>query len=94
VLKVIFCSIDILLTAGGVLSSLIGILAVKLIKSISAHTPLRAGTFISAGLIIVIAAGLSFWMFGNMRLFYAVLSGIITGVVIAQTTEYYTYASF
>jgi len=83
-----------LLAGGGIFASIIGISAVKLIKSKNAHTPLRAGTFISAGLIIVIAAGLSFWMFGNFRLFFAVLSGIVTGIAIGQVTEYYTSASF
>ena len=83
-----------LLTAGGIAASLAGMLSVRLCKSKSAHMPLRLGTFISAGLLILIAAGLDIWMFGSLRLFCAVLMGIITGVVIGQITEYYTSSQY
>lgn len=83
-----------LLAAGGIAASLTGIFVMRLVKAKSAHTSLRVGTFVSAGLIIIIAAGLELWIFGNLRLFLAVLIGIITGIVIGQITEYYTSPSY
>ncbi len=83
-----------LLTAGGIIASIVGIMVVRLIKSKNVHTALRAGTFLSAGLIIIIAAGIDLWLFSNLSLFVAVLAGIIIGVAIGQVTEYYTSSSF
>jgi K(+)-stimulated pyrophosphate-energized sodium pump len=83
-----------LLSAGGIAASMLGILATRLVKAKKAHTSLRVGTFVSAGLIIAITAALDIVLFGSLRLFFAVLMGIVTGVVIGQITEYYTSASF
>ena len=45
--------------------------------------------------VITILAGLlNWWIFGNLRLFYAVLMGIVTGVIIGQVTEYYTSSEY
>lgn len=83
-----------LLTAGGIGSSLVGMLAMRFIKSRNVHTALRVGTFVSAGLIIFITAGLNLWIFGSLNLFVSVLMGIVTGVAIGQITEYYTSAAY
>ena len=81
-----------LLAAGGIIASIIGIFATKTMKG-KVHTALSIGTFVSAGLIIVIAAGLSYWMFNSLSAFVAVLVGIVAGVAIGQITEYYTSAA-
>lgn len=83
-----------LLTAGGIAASLMGMLAMRIIKTKNAHMSLRIGTFVSSALIIFISAGLDLWIFGSLHLFFAVLMGIVTGVVIGQITEYYTSAVY
>lgn len=83
-----------LLTAGGIAASLMGMLAMRIIKTKNAHMSLRIGTFVSSALIIFISAGLDLWIFGSLHLFFAVLMGIVTGVVIGQITEYYTSAAY
>lgn len=83
-----------LLAAGGIVASLIGMFAMRFVKAKNAHTSLRVGTFVSAGLVILIAVGLDLWLFDDLKLFLAVLMGIVTGVVIGQITEYYTSAAY
>jgi K(+)-stimulated pyrophosphate-energized sodium pump len=83
-----------LLAAIGIAASLIGIWIVRVVKAKNAHTPLRAGTFASAGLCIIGAGVLNYLMFGNLSLFFAMVMGIAVGVAIGQITEYYTSAAF
>ena len=83
-----------LLAAGGIIASLLGMLTMRIFKTKNAHASMRLGTFVSAGLIILIAAGLDLWIFEGLKLFFAVLMGIVTGVAIGQITEYYTSAAY
>lgn len=83
-----------MVVAGGILASIIGILVVKMIKSSKVQLVMQAGTFISAGLLIGMTAVLGFVIFGSWMQFLAVLSGIIAGLLIGQITEYYTSAKY
>ncbi len=83
-----------LLTVAGIIASLLGMFVMRFVKTQNAHKPIRIGTFVSAGIIIILAGLLNWWIFGNLRLFYAVLMGIVTGVIIGQVTEYYTSSEY
>ena len=83
-----------LLTVGGIIASLLGMFAMRFVKTENAHKPIRIGTFVSAGIIIILAGLLNWWVFGSLRLFLAVLMGIVTGVIIGQVTEYYTSSEY
>ena len=78
----------------GILATIIGIFSVRAIKAKSAHTSLRVGTFVAAGLSVIGAGIADYLIFGDFKLFVAVLMGIVTGVVIGQITEYYTSAAY
>ena len=87
-------SFTFLMAAFGIVATIVGIFIVRLVKAKSAHTSLRAGTFISAALSAVGAAAADYIIFGDFKLIPAVIMGIVTGVVIGQITEYYTSAAY
>lgn len=80
----------------GILSSLIGNLVIKLAKSGKLHALLNRGIFTAA---VVMAAGALILtkytqtIERGMDVFWAVISGLVAGIIIGLTTEYYTSAS-
>ncbi len=80
-----------LLVAGGLLASLIGIVIVRLMNTKNAATALNIGTYVSSALNIVFAFLL---FFRDMKIFGGVLCGIIAGTLIGKITEIYTSASY
>ncbi len=90
--------LPIAMTVAGLLASLLGIGAMKLLEKGSAASALRLTTFIAALLFIVAAYYLSaafpIAMAGKPALgpFYAVVAGTVAGILIGLITEYYTSA--
>jgi K(+)-stimulated pyrophosphate-energized sodium pump len=87
-------SFTLMLCASGLIASAIGILLVRLLRLKSISLSLNMGTY-AAGLLAAVAAlVLSIVMFGDYKLFFAVLVGIVAGMVIGKSTEYYTSAQY
>jgi K(+)-stimulated pyrophosphate-energized sodium pump len=79
----------------GIIASLFAVLAVRVLKSKKGpQMILSMGTYIAAILAIIGTALLSNAIFGNLELFWSVLSGIVAGVVIGAATEWYTSADY
>jgi K(+)-stimulated pyrophosphate-energized sodium pump len=82
----------------GLVASVIGIGAMKLLEKGSPASALRLTTFIAAGLFLVgawfLVAALPIGMEGKpaMGPFWAILAGTIAGIAIGLVTEYYTSA--
>ncbi|KPJ60162.1 MAG: potassium transporter [Latescibacteria bacterium DG_63] len=72
----------------GLVSSLIGVFLVR--SRGNPQAALRNGTFGSAFLFIVGSFVLSAVWYGDLRVFFATLSGIVAGLVIGAVAEYYT----
>ena len=87
-------SYPLLLSGAGALFSLIGIIVVTRIKMKNPAKILNTGTYVSSLLTMLAALGLSYWLFGTYQHFIAVTSGLITGVLIGTTTEYFTSADY
>ena len=90
--KAFLTSLPIMLAAVGLVCSFLGILSMRVLKSINPAAALRYSTFIAAGLFLaaawfVINSGLV-----NGRIWYAVLLGTLVGIIIGLITEYYTAA--
>jgi K(+)-stimulated pyrophosphate-energized sodium pump len=90
--KAFLTSLPIMLAAVGLVCSFLGILSMRVLKSINPAAALRYSTFIAAGLFLaaawfVINSGLI-----NGKIWYAVLLGTLVGIVIGLITEYYTAA--
>ncbi|MEE8575182.1 MAG: sodium-translocating pyrophosphatase, partial [Thermodesulfobacteriota bacterium] len=83
-------ALPILLSMVGLIASVIGIFAMKVLQRRDPAAALRYATFIAAGLflffafIVVLAAGVKFGVF------IAVLIGCLSGIAIGLITEYYT----
>ncbi len=77
--------------AVGVLASIVGIFAVKATdKDKSAMAPINRG-FLTAGLLTVVGTFLvAYFYVGNLRVFWAVVSGLVLAQVASRLTEYFT----
>ncbi len=92
-------AVPLLIAAIGVLASIIGSLLVRTGESTEQMTLLKAlrrGTNTSAIIIAVAVFPLIWFMLGKnyMGLYAAVLSGLLSGVLIGRCTEYYTSDSY
>ena len=85
-----YINLTFLMVACGIVASLIGVVAVKLCKHGDPHKALNLGTYLAAGLMIVASFFLCRGVENGMKLFGAVVSGIVVGVVIGFITEVYT----
>ncbi len=85
-----YMSLPLLLIVIGLISSIIGIFSIEALKNLNPQSALRNATYISALLFI---AGSFFsirYILGNMGVFWAVLSGMLAGVLIGLESEYFT----
>lgn len=78
------------LSAAGILASIIAISMVGAGKSDDPAKALNMGTYISGGIVVVVSFFLSRWLFGDLRAFGAVIIGLFIGIAIGAITEYYT----
>ncbi|MGE0353059.1 MAG: sodium-translocating pyrophosphatase [Gemmatimonadales bacterium] len=91
-------TLPILFTVVGLIASLIGIAAMRILERGSPANALRMTTFIGAGLLLVgayfVVRAFPLNMPGKpvMGPFYAVLTGSVAGILIGLVTEYYTAA--
>ncbi len=85
------------IAAVGVLCSIIGTFLVKTKEGASQKQLLRAlskGTNFSAILIAAVTLPLVYVILGNFKIYFAILAGLVAGVLIGQSTEYYTSDSY
>ena len=79
-----------LISAAGILSSIIGTFFVRTGKNTKPHTALNRGIFVSAGIMVVLSFFIIRAFLGDMGVFYSAVSGLVAGIVIGLITEYYT----
>ena len=85
-------SLPILLSMVGLIASVIGILAMKILQNRDPAGALRYATFIAAGLFLIFAF-FTVKMTGiNLGVYWAVLVGCLSGIAIGLITEHYTAA--
>jgi K(+)-stimulated pyrophosphate-energized sodium pump len=83
-----------LLSASGIIASIIGAQFVKGDENSNPQKALKAGTYVSGIIVVIMGFILSRWLFADLRPFYAVVSGLVVGLIIGQLTEYYTSSDF
>ncbi|MFW6122562.1 MAG: sodium-translocating pyrophosphatase, partial [Petrotogales bacterium] len=80
-----------LIIAGmGIFASIIGTLMVIFGKGKNVYSVLRNSLFLATGITALFAGIVTWYILGALEPFYAILSGLIAGIVIGLSTEYYT----
>ncbi|AOY77887.1 sodium-translocating pyrophosphatase [Clostridium formicaceticum] len=83
-----------LLSAVGIIASIIGTFFVKGDEKADPHKALKTGTWVSGAITVAVAFVLSRYLLGNITGFLAIVSGLIVGMLIGQLTEVYTSGDF
>jgi len=92
-------ALPMVLAAVGIVCSILGTFLVRTKEDASQKQLLRAlsrGTNFSAILIAVVAFPMVYFVLGkeNWTVYFAILAGLVAGVLIGQSTEYYTSDSY
>lgn len=89
-----FIAFPMLLSAIGIVASIISTFFVKGDEKSDPHKALKMATYVSAGLVIVASYFLSQHFFGSLNAFYAIVAGLGVGIIIAIFTEVFTSADY
>jgi K(+)-stimulated pyrophosphate-energized sodium pump len=80
-----------LIVAGmGILSAIIGTLVVILGKGKNIYAALRNSLFVATILTAILGGVATWYLIGRLEPFYAMLAGLLGGIVIGLSTEYFT----
>ena len=83
-----------ILSAVGLIASIIGTFFVRGKEGGNPQTALNIGTYVSSGTVIVASLILSNTLMGSMRFCIPVISGLVVGLLIGTITEIYTSDQF
>jgi len=78
------------LASFGLLCSIAGILFVRVVSAMAPALALRLGTWVAAGLFILVSYFVVDWIDVANSVWWAVVAGSIGGILIGLVTEYYT----
>lgn len=79
-----------LIAAVGIVASIIGVLCVRGSEKSNPAKSLNMGTYISSAIVIVAALYMSKSMLQSYTYAFAIIAGLLVGVIIGQLTEIYT----
>ena len=82
------------LAACGILASIIGCFFVKGSDNSNPHSALKAGSYVSAVIVIIASIALSLAFFDGVSQAIAIIAGLIVGLIIGIITEIYTSADY
>ena len=83
-----------LLSAAGIIASMIGSALVKAIGNADPHKALKTGEYSATALVVISALVLSRTFFGNFLAAFTVIAGLFVGVLIGAITEVYTSGDY
>ena len=84
--------LPLLLAGVGIVFSIVGTFFVKAKEGKSLSGALEKGTLVSGGLTVIAAFFLNNALTGEIGVFYAIVAGLVAGLLIGRITEYYTSA--
>ena len=85
-----YMALPLLIVMAGLLASLIGMASIRVFRRLDPASVLRYSTFVSAGLLLIAGWWIMSRMNIPMRVYWALFSGCIAGILIGLITEYYT----
>lgn len=83
-----------LLSAAGIIASMIGSALVKAIGNADPHKALKTGEYNATALVVICSLVLSRVFFGNYLAAFTVIAGLFVGVLIGAITEVYTSGDY
>jgi len=83
-------ALPLVVAAVGIVSAILGTFFVQAGEKRDPATALRLGTFAAAGLVLVVTFLVVRTFFVGLGAFYAIASGLASGVLVGLITEYYT----
>ena len=89
-----FALFPLLISAIGIVASIIGIMCVRGKEGKNPANALNLGTYISGILVIVATVLLSKNILGDLCYAWAIISGLVVGIAIGKITEIYTSADY
>jgi len=81
--------LPLMMAAAGILASVLGSFMVRIGKG-SPHGALNKGIFSSAILMVIFSYIIAQYFVGDLYVFYVTITGLIAGVIIGLTTQYFT----
>lgn len=84
--------LPLLISAIGIFSSIIGMFFVRTGKKANVYSAMRNGLFAST-ILVAVFGGIATWFILNehkMEPYYAMLAGLVAGIIIGLSTEYFT----
>ncbi|NOR15941.1 MAG: sodium-translocating pyrophosphatase, partial [Candidatus Aminicenantes bacterium] len=85
-----YMSLPLILITFGLICSLLSVLSIKFLKNFNPQSALRNSTYIAGFIFLAGAFYIIKLVIGNSSIFWAVLCGTITGVLIGLESEYFT----
>lgn len=89
-MRLSYMAMPLLVVTAGLLCSFIGVFSIQVLKNIDPAAALRYTTFIAAGALIAATFVITSLLKLPMGVFWSVVAGLITGIVIGLLAEYYT----
>ncbi len=84
-----------LLLAGlGLIASIFGTFFVKADEKSNPHKALKAGTYASSAIVLVVSIVFSKYFFGDFKAAIAIIAGLIVGILVGIITEVYTSGDY
>jgi K(+)-stimulated pyrophosphate-energized sodium pump len=88
--SIAYVTLPIIFAAGGILASIIGMFFVRSSEGQNPTRALNMGTYATTIVFAVLSLGIVLMLGLNMAIFWANVAGLIAGIVIGMTTDYYT----
>ncbi len=82
--------LPLVLAAAGILAAIVGMFFVRATEGQNPTRALNMGTYVTCIALAVLSLGVVYLLGVNMAAFWANLAGLVAGVVIGMTTDYYT----
>ena len=85
-----YVTLPIIFAAAGILASIIGMFFVRTSEGENPTRALNMGTYATTVVFAILSLGIVFLLDVSMAIFWANIAGLIAGIVIGMTTDYYT----
>jgi len=87
-----YMGLPLAMIAGGLVASILGIWSMNIFKKMNPMAALNYSTYTAGVLFLIISYFLTRGIVGDLSAFWAVLVGLLCGLLIARETEYFTAA--